>query len=176
MALHLSGFTPSGFQDVRRQEVSHLGFLGAETPKHQTLTCSTISGFPPSGFRDVRRQEVSHLGFPGAEIPKYNNFSTPYFLGLRKSGFRDLRVQGKLTLGSSGFRKAKMPNQITLCQFRIPRVGFRILELAIQEAKLHAPRLPECRKSDTPAHHTLDQIRGFAVKDFATSGYKGTYP
>jgi hypothetical protein len=30
----LSGFRKSGFRDVRGQEVSHLGFPGAETPNH----------------------------------------------------------------------------------------------------------------------------------------------
>jgi hypothetical protein len=99
MSFHLSGFTPSGFRDVRRQEVSHLGFPGAKTPKHQTLTCFTISGIHPSRFRElgVSRLENTwgpHLGAPGTEIPKYDNFSTLHLSGYRKSGFRDLRVQG----------------------------------------------------------------------------------
>jgi hypothetical protein len=113
-----------------------------------------------------------HLGTPGAEIPKYNNFSTPYFSGLRKSGFRDLRVQGKLTLGSSGFRKAKMPNQVTLCQFGIPRVGFRISEL--RDTRGRSFTLLDYPNAEKPIHPLIIHLTKFGVSQFGISQLVGT--
>jgi hypothetical protein len=65
----ISGFCKLGFHDVHKQEVFHLGFLGAKTPK-PIYTLSSFLGFHKSGFCHVRRQEVSHLGFLGAETTK----------------------------------------------------------------------------------------------------------
>jgi hypothetical protein len=134
MSLHLSGFTPSGFRDVRRQEVSHLGFPGAETPKHQTLTCFTISGFPPSGFRDVRRQEVSHLGFPGAETPKHQTLTCFTISGIHPSGFRESGVSRLANtwgphLGTPGAEIPKYDNFSTLYLSGYRKSGFRDLRV-----------------------------------------------
>jgi hypothetical protein len=54
-AIIISGFRKSGFHDMRRQEVSHLGFPGAETPK-PVFIAKLISGFRKSGLRDWRVQ------------------------------------------------------------------------------------------------------------------------
>jgi hypothetical protein len=45
----ISGFRKSGFRDVCRQEVSHLGFPGAETPK-PIYTLSSFRGFASRDF------------------------------------------------------------------------------------------------------------------------------
>jgi hypothetical protein len=73
------GFRGSEIREVRRQEVSHLDLLGAETLKYQLLTCASISGFHPSefrgsGIRDLRVQGTTPLGIPGTETPKSYNF------------------------------------------------------------------------------------------------------
>jgi hypothetical protein len=49
------GFRKSGFRDMRKQKVSHLGFLRAETPK-PVFIAKFISGFRKSGLRDRRVQ------------------------------------------------------------------------------------------------------------------------
>jgi hypothetical protein len=63
------GSRKSGFQDMRRHEVSHLGFLGAETPNH--ISPKLTSRFRKSRFHDVRQEEVSHMGFPGSKTMKF---------------------------------------------------------------------------------------------------------
>jgi hypothetical protein len=50
------GFRKSGFHDMHRQEVSHLGFPGAKTPK-PAFIAKLISGFRKSGLCDWRVQE-----------------------------------------------------------------------------------------------------------------------
>jgi hypothetical protein len=55
---------------MRRQEVSHLGFLGAETPKPIYIS-KLISGFHKSGFHEWRVQGDFPLGIQGTEMPKH---------------------------------------------------------------------------------------------------------
>jgi hypothetical protein len=50
-AIIISGFHKSGFHDMCRQKVSHLGFPGVETPK-PVFIAKLISGFHKSGLHD----------------------------------------------------------------------------------------------------------------------------
>jgi hypothetical protein len=165
MALHLSGFTPSGFRDVRRQEVSHLGFPGAETPKHQTLTCFTISGF----------RDPSHLDF---ETP--NSSFTRGFL--HRGGFREKletpnsnTFRGPVSLGANagtpGAEIPKYDNFSTLYLSGYRKSGFR--DLRVQG--ISPLDIPD---AETPKYRDLATLlfRDFACRDFGTCEYKGTRP
>jgi hypothetical protein len=70
-----------------------------------------------------------------------------------------------------------MSNEVTICQFRIPLVKVSYIKISgYKRSKIHTPRLPECRKVDTPAHHTLDQFWGFTGQGFRICEYKEILP
>jgi hypothetical protein len=118
MSLHLSGFTPSGFQDVRRQEVSHLCFPRAESPKHQTLTCFTILGFPPSG--------ILGCATTGGLAPRFlesRKYETPNSNMLHYFWVSSIKISGSATTGGlaprfPGSRNSKTPDSNILHYFR----------------------------------------------------------
>jgi len=113
-----------------------LGFSGAETLKHQTLTCFPTSGFPPLGFWDVRRQEVSHLGFSGAETLKHQTLTCFPTSRIHPSGFRELGVLRLANmwgphLGTPGAKISKYDNFSILYLSGYRKSGF--WDLRVQE-------------------------------------------
>jgi hypothetical protein len=55
---------------MRGQEVSHLGFPGAETPKHHNFSTLYRFGVSQVGVSGLASIRDSPLGIPGAETPK----------------------------------------------------------------------------------------------------------
>jgi hypothetical protein len=153
---------------VRRQEVSHLGFPGAETPKHQTLNMLHYFGFPPSGFRDMRRQEVSHLGFPGAETPKHQTLNMLHYFRISSIGISGYATTGGLAPGFPGSRNSETPNSKHAPLFSgFPPSGFR--DMRRQEVShLGFPG------AETPKHQTLNILHYFGISSIGISGYATT--
>jgi hypothetical protein len=118
-----------------------------------------------------------HLGTPGAEIPKYNHFSTLYSFGVSQvgiSGLASTRETYPWVFRVPKHRNAE-PSHAMPIRDSASR-GFVYRNFGYKRSKIHTPRLPECRKADTPAHHTLDQFRGFASRGFGTCEYKEILP
>jgi hypothetical protein len=80
-AIIISGFRMPGFRDMRRQEVSHLGFPGAETPKPVFIS-KLISGFLLSGFRVIKRQGVHALRHSGSRNTEVSDLCALGHLGV----------------------------------------------------------------------------------------------
>jgi hypothetical protein len=140
-----------GFQDLRVQGNSPLGFPDTKTPKYQLLNLLIYFGVSAIGISQVGVSGIAStrelaLGFPG-----YRNFEIPSLKPahlisrfipsvFRKSGFQDLRVQGNSPLGFSDTETPKHQLLNLLILFR----GF-----------FH---------------------RDFASRGFGTCEYKGTRP
>jgi hypothetical protein len=77
---------------VRQQEVSHLGFSGAKTLKHQTLNMLHYFGVSSIGILGCATTGGLTPGFPrsqNSETPKSKY--APLFRGFPPLGFQDVR-------------------------------------------------------------------------------------
>jgi hypothetical protein len=100
-AIIISGFRMSGFRDMRRQEVSHLGFPGAETPKPVFIS-KLISGFLLS-FHVIKRQGVHALRHSGSQNTEVSDLCTRPSRDFASSRY----TEQKCPLGVSGTETPK---------------------------------------------------------------------
>jgi hypothetical protein len=114
-----SGFHTSGFHDMREQEVSHLGFPGAETSKHyitlNTLYYFGISQVGISGLASARELALGYSEYRNTETP--NLYALSHFR-ISQVGISGLASARELTLGYFGYRNTKTPNLYVLSPFR----------------------------------------------------------
>jgi hypothetical protein len=156
-AIIISGFRKSGFRDMRRQKVSHLGFPGAETPKPKL-----ISGFRKSDFATGEYKGTDPWV---SRVPKHRNIQTLDTLchfGVSQVGISGLASTRDLPLDIPGAETPKHQISSTLLSFR----GLASRDFGTGEYKRLALRYPGCQ---TPKHQissTLLSFRGFASQDF----------
>jgi hypothetical protein len=159
---------------MRRQEVSHLGFPGAETPKHQTLSMLHYFGVSSIGISRVKISRLAntwgpHLGTPGAEIPKYNNFSTLYLFGISQVGISGLASTRELALGYSGCRNTEISGFSYTLSFR----DFACRDFGTCEYKGIRPWVfwvPKCRNIVTYLHAIISGFRKSGFRDLRVQG------
>jgi hypothetical protein len=155
---------------VRRQEVSHLGYPGAETPK-LIYPLNSLRGFTSHDFAmcDDKRSPIWVSREPKL---RSSYISTLSYFGVPQSGFRDVRVQEVLHLGFPVAETPKHQNLSTLDYFGVPHIG--ISRLA--STRKLTLGFPGCRNTETPKPIHARLFRGSTYRDFASGEYKETYP
>jgi hypothetical protein len=149
-----------------------LGFLGAETLKHQTLfTLYHFEVSPISISRLANTRELA-LGFPecrNTKTPKYIH-AIP-FQGFTHRDFTTDKYKGTCPWG---FRVLKRRNTKIYSCYTI--LGFHPQGFQLVNTRELSLGFPGCRNTETPKSIHVIPFRGFTHRDFATGEYKGTFP
>jgi hypothetical protein len=155
---------------VRRQEISHLGYPGAETPK-LIYPLNSLWGFASRDF--TMCDDKRSLIWVSQESKLRSSYIYAKLIsGFRKSGFRDMRIQGNLPLGIPGAETSKHQTLTMLYHFRVSQVGISRHE----KTRKLALGYPGCRNAKTPNSNHAIPFRGFASRDFTTCEDKETCP
>jgi hypothetical protein len=151
---------------MREQEVSHLGFPGAETPKHRTLNTLYYFGISQVGISGLASARELALGYSG-----YRNTETPNLYALSHFGISQVGISGlasarELALGYSGYRNTETPNLYALSNFGNSQTGFS----GYATTGGLAPGFPGSRNSEIPNSKHAPLFRGFLHRDFRDFG------
>jgi hypothetical protein len=180
---------------MRRQEVSRLGFPGAETLKPAyihtyihihtyiyiyiyILITPSISGIRKPGFWDWRVQENLPIGISGTEIPKYpilsmlSHFDIPPF---RISRYVKTRGLAPRFPESRKLRVIKTLNM--LLYFRVSSIRISLIGVS-RLVNSWGPHLGT-PGAEIPKYNHFSTLYSFEVsssRDFRTYEYKGNLP
>jgi hypothetical protein len=177
---------------VRRQEVSHLGFPGAETPKHQTLNMLHYFGVSSIGISGCATTGGLAPGFPGSrnsETP--NSKHAPLFRDFLHRDFGTCETRG-LALGFPDAETTEISNLAIfhrvfgLYKGHLPRVpkyrnffsmyrDFGSLS-GLASTREFALGYSGCRNTEISGFSYTLSFRDFACRDFGTCEYKGIRP